>query len=238
LLHLTPWWNHIHLQKSGDFICHGIPVHSSSCPVTECPPVRDSPLWIRCGTTSTCAKGENWFAVLFFSGHSAAQLEYPPVRDSQMWNHIHLHKSGNFICQFLYGHTAAQLKYPPDKEVSLWNHIHLQKSGDFICHGIPVHSSSCPVKECPPVRDSSLLIQCGTTSTCAKGAILFAVVFFSGHSATPVGVSCRQSLATDIRLRKRTILFSMVILPSSLRLVLFFLSEHLLPRWGVLQSDI
>ncbi len=126
---------------------------------------------------------------------------------------------------FLSGHPAAQLECPPDKEVPLWNHIHLRKSSNFIYHSIPVHSSSCPVTECHPVRDSPLWIQCGTTSTCAKGAILFAVVFLSGHSAAQLECHpVRDSpLWNHIRLRKRAILLAMVILPSSLTLVLFFL---------------
>ncbi len=146
------------------FICYDIPVQAYSCLGVSC----RQRLTIF-GTKFTSAKEAILLAVVFLS--SAAQLECPPVRDSPLWNHIYLHKSGNFICQFLSRHPAAQLKYPPDKEVPLWNHIHLYKRGGFICCGISGWSSSSPtgvssrqigttVKQHPPAQKGQYYLLC------------------------------------------------------------------------------
>ncbi len=98
---------------------------------------------------------------------------------------------------FLSGHPAAQLECPPDKEVPLWNQIHLRKRRNFI-------AKFCPGIQLPGWRVlQTENCHYGTTSSCAKGHFLLAVV----------------------------------ILPSSLTLVHFFLSEHPLPSWSALQTE-
>ncbi len=249
-----PLWNHIHLHKSGDFICHGIPVHSSSWPVTECPPVvwlttvdsiwnhihlckRDN--FISCGIllkTFSCPVGVSssqrlttvdsvWNPIHlrkrdnFISCGILLRTFSRPVGVSSsqrlttvysMWNHIHLCKRGNFIsCGILLRTFSSPVGASSSQRLTTvdWNHIHLLKSGNFICHRISVRLSSCPAG----VSSRQRGIVCWTTSTWAKAAILFAMVFLSIHLCSCQGyrVSSFQrptimgSVWNHIHLRKR-----------------------------------
>ncbi len=170
----SPLWNHIYLHKSGYFVCHGIPVHSSSCPVIECPPVRDSPLW----NQIHLHKKEILFAVLFFrvtsqlaswsvllsqshhcgttsictKGGILVRASSCPVEVScrqtliTMEQHPPEQKGQSlFAVVFLSIQPAARLECSPDRDSPLWNHIHLCKRGNFFDDFILVRASSCPV---------------------------------------------------------------------------------------------
>ncbi len=138
-----------------------------------------------CGTTSTCANGAILFAAVFLSGLIAAQLECTPDKEVPLWNHIHLRKSGDFICHgFLSIHPAVRLQSVLLSEThhcgfSVESHPPAQKKS-FICWVFFVWASSCPVGVFP-VRDSPLKPYQPT-----QEEILFAVVFLSMASSCPV----------------------------------------------------
>ncbi len=57
-------------------------------------------------------------AVVFLSGLPAAQLECPPDKEVPLWNHIHLRKSGNFICWY----SCQDIKQSSWSVLQLENH--------------------------------------------------------------------------------------------------------------------
>jgi hypothetical protein len=123
-----------------------------------------------CGTTSTCAKAAILFAVVFLSGHPAAQLECPPDKEVPLWNHIHLRKRGNFIC---FGILVRASSSPTG--------VSSRQRGTTVEPHPPAQKRQFYWRwySCPGIQQPNWSVlqtkryHCGTTSTCAKAAILF-----------------------------------------------------------------
>ncbi len=158
------------------------------------------------------AKIGNVISSVFLSRHPAAQLECPPDTGILLWNHIRMYKMAILSSVVLLPNSPTPVSRSSSCPVgvsssqrltTVESHPSAQKRQFYL----PVHvrASSCPTE----VSSKTKRYHCGTTSTCAKGEILFAMVFRSIHPAAGYRVSSCQRLTTvdsvcnNIHLSKR-----------------------------------